>query len=239
MKSGLFLREFVTVPWVHLDIAGTGYYRKATAVRAARRDRRLARDARRAGAGGRRRRRPQPDPRPARPSAPGGDREPLIVVSCRSSAVVRRRRGSWRRGPVRDPLAGARRRSTRPAARSDWRTASSAVWSARSRSGCCRLRFWRRPARARAVRGVVRRRSIVGLATDLDQRLLPDVLTLPVIPVARVYALSGQNPLVGDDLLLAIARRDGRPARAVPARRSRSGRARSGSATSSCWSGWG
>ena len=29
VKSGLFLREFVTVPWVHFDIAGTGYYRKA------------------------------------------------------------------------------------------------------------------------------------------------------------------------------------------------------------------
>jgi leucyl aminopeptidase len=28
VKSGLFLREFVTRPWVHLDIAGTGYYRK-------------------------------------------------------------------------------------------------------------------------------------------------------------------------------------------------------------------
>ncbi|MDP9483594.1 MAG: leucyl aminopeptidase [Chloroflexota bacterium] len=28
VKSGLFLREFVTKPWVHLDIAGTGYYRK-------------------------------------------------------------------------------------------------------------------------------------------------------------------------------------------------------------------
>ena len=29
VKSGLFLREFVTKPWVHLDIAGTGYFRKA------------------------------------------------------------------------------------------------------------------------------------------------------------------------------------------------------------------
>jgi leucyl aminopeptidase len=29
IKSALFLREFVTRPWVHLDIAGTGYYRKA------------------------------------------------------------------------------------------------------------------------------------------------------------------------------------------------------------------
>jgi leucyl aminopeptidase len=28
VKSGLFLREFVTRPWVHLDIAGTAYYRK-------------------------------------------------------------------------------------------------------------------------------------------------------------------------------------------------------------------
>jgi len=30
VKSGLFLREFVTRPWVHLDIASTGYYREAT-----------------------------------------------------------------------------------------------------------------------------------------------------------------------------------------------------------------
>jgi leucyl aminopeptidase len=28
VKSGLFLREFVTKPWVHLDIAGTAYFRK-------------------------------------------------------------------------------------------------------------------------------------------------------------------------------------------------------------------
>src|SRR6476659_5982272 len=37
---------------------------------------------------------------------------------------------------------------------------------------------------------------IVGLATDLDQRVLPDELTLPVIPLALVYAVSGRNPLV-------------------------------------------
>jgi len=30
IKSGLFLREFVSKPWAHLDIAGTAYYRKAT-----------------------------------------------------------------------------------------------------------------------------------------------------------------------------------------------------------------
>jgi prepilin signal peptidase PulO-like enzyme (type II secretory pathway) len=46
---------------------------------------------------------------------------------------------------------------------------------------------------------------VVGLATDLDQRLLPDVLTLPVIPVAAIYAVSGQNPLVGSELIPAVA----------------------------------
>ncbi len=45
---------------------------------------------------------------------------------------------------------------------------------------------------------------VVGLATDLDQRLLPDELTLPVIPIGLVYALSGRNPLVGDDWVLAV-----------------------------------
>ncbi len=45
---------------------------------------------------------------------------------------------------------------------------------------------------------------IVGLATDLDQRLLPDELTLPVVPIALLYAVSGRNPFVGPDLLPAI-----------------------------------
>ena len=30
IKSGLFLREFRTVPWAHLDIGGSGYFRKTT-----------------------------------------------------------------------------------------------------------------------------------------------------------------------------------------------------------------
>ena len=30
VKSALFIQEFVTKPWVHLDIAGTGYFRKVT-----------------------------------------------------------------------------------------------------------------------------------------------------------------------------------------------------------------
>lgn len=34
------------------------------------------------------------------------------------------------------------------------------------------------------------------LATDLDQRLLPDLITLPLIPLAGLYTLAGLNPLV-------------------------------------------
>jgi leucyl aminopeptidase len=30
VKSGLFLREFRTVPWAHLDVGGSGYFRKTT-----------------------------------------------------------------------------------------------------------------------------------------------------------------------------------------------------------------
>ena len=45
---------------------------------------------------------------------------------------------------------------------------------------------------------------VVGLATDLDQRLLPDILTLPVIPVALVAAVLGLNPLVGDGWIGAV-----------------------------------
>ena len=37
---------------------------------------------------------------------------------------------------------------------------------------------------------------ILLLATDLDQRLLPDVITLPAIPLALAFDLVGLNPLV-------------------------------------------
>ena len=45
---------------------------------------------------------------------------------------------------------------------------------------------------------------MVGFAIDLDQRLLPDELTLPVIPIALLLAISGQNPLVGGELVPAL-----------------------------------
>jgi leader peptidase (prepilin peptidase)/N-methyltransferase len=41
------------------------------------------------------------------------------------------------------------------------------------------------------------------LAIDLDQRLLPDVITLPLIPIAFVLALLGWNPLVPPSALPA------------------------------------
>ncbi len=37
---------------------------------------------------------------------------------------------------------------------------------------------------------------ILLLATDLDQRLLPDIVTLPAIPLAFLFSVSGLNPLV-------------------------------------------
>jgi leader peptidase (prepilin peptidase)/N-methyltransferase len=83
-----------------------------------------------------------------------------------------------------------------------WRTAASALFGAFALAVL--------PARfgsdglALALFGAWFLTLIVGLAVDLDQRLLPDLLTLPVIPVAAIYAVSGQNPLVGSDLLPAI-----------------------------------
>ena len=41
------------------------------------------------------------------------------------------------------------------------------------------------------------------LATDLDQRLLPDVFTLPAIPLAFLFGFSGLNPLLPSGLITA------------------------------------
>ena len=132
VKSGLFLREFATIPWVHLDIGGTGYFRKAQAVRGPRLERRDPRHARRAG--------------PGRSHGPGvtgplaasryGRDEPA-----RRRPRRRRRDLGRRRRPDRDALAGARRaRAARPGVRragGRWSTARSG----RSRSGALPIRF--------------------------------------------------------------------------------------------------
>ena len=84
----------------------------------------------------------------------------------------------------------------------DWRTAVVAIVGALA-LGLLLLRFGG-DALAVAIFGAWFVTLVLGLATDLDQRLLPDVLTLPVIPVALVYAISGANPLVGTEVVLAV-----------------------------------
>ena len=84
----------------------------------------------------------------------------------------------------------------------DWRTAVTAVLGALA-LGLLPLRFWGDPL-AMALFGAWFVTLTIGLATDLDQRMLPDELTLPVIPIALVYAVSGLNPLVGEDLMWTI-----------------------------------
>jgi leader peptidase (prepilin peptidase) / N-methyltransferase len=48
---------------------------------------------------------------------------------------------------------------------------------------------------------------IVLFATDLDQRLLPDVITLPLIAFAAVVTVAGASPFIhtNDDVLWAVA----------------------------------
>jgi leader peptidase (prepilin peptidase) / N-methyltransferase len=56
---------------------------------------------------------------------------------------------------------------------------------------------------ARVVFGAYLVVLVLLLATDLDQRLLPDVFTLPAIPLAFVFGFSGANPLLPQGLISA------------------------------------
>ena len=85
----------------------------------------------------------------------------------------------------------------------DWRTVAVGATSAVA-FGLLPARFEADPL-ALTLFGAWFAALIVGLATDLDQRVLPDLTTLPVIPIALVYAASGRNPFVGAELLPAIA----------------------------------
>jgi len=85
----------------------------------------------------------------------------------------------------------------------DWRTAAVAIGSAAT-FGALAGR-WSEP-RDLIVLGVYTAVLIVLLATDLDQKLLPDVLTLPLIPYSLIVLLLGWNPmLAGKDLAIATA----------------------------------
>lgn len=75
----------------------------------------------------------------------------------------------------------------------DWRTPVPIVTGALA-LGVLTLRF-PEPVDA-VIFGVYVIALVLLLATDLDQRLLPDVITLPAIPVALLVTLAGLNPLV-------------------------------------------
>jgi leader peptidase (prepilin peptidase)/N-methyltransferase len=96
--------------------------------------------------------------------------------------------------------------------RVDWRTV--AVIAASAATLALLLARW--PALGdRSVLGIYLGALMLLLATDLDQRLLPDVITLPLIPFALVVAVLGWDPaLAGKELGLvsAIAAGVGAPA---------------------------
>lgn len=80
----------------------------------------------------------------------------------------------------------------------DWRTAVVIVLGGGS-LGALALRFTE-PVPI-AIFGSFFAALTLLLATDLDQRLLPDVVTLPAIPLALGVGLAGLNPLVPPDAL--------------------------------------
>ncbi len=91
-----------------------------------------------------------------------------------------------------------------------WRTAVAVAVGALG-LGLVPLRFGTLPAVA--VVAVYVAALTLLLATDLDQRLLPDEVTLPAIPIVLAFGLVGGNPLVSPGGLLVA----GVAALAVPA----------------------
>ncbi len=85
----------------------------------------------------------------------------------------------------------------------DWRTPVSVVVGAVALA-LVPGRFPGDPA-AQAVFGAYVVALVLLLATDLDQRLLPNEITLPAIPLAFLVSLLGFNPLVTPALLPVAA----------------------------------
>ncbi len=85
----------------------------------------------------------------------------------------------------------------------DWRTAAIVVASAVTLAAL--LVRWP-GAQDRVVLGIYLGALMVLAATDLDQKLLPDVITLPLIPLALLMVIVGLDPLLsGKDLAVASA----------------------------------
>ena len=92
----------------------------------------------------------------------------------------------------------------------DWRTVVAVATGAVA-LGAVTLRF-PEPVPA-LVFGAYLVALVLLLATDLDQRLLPDVITLPAIPLALLTVLAGVNPFVSvADLPITLAAAIGIPA---------------------------
>jgi len=87
----------------------------------------------------------------------------------------------------------------------DWRTIAVVVVGALAGAATV-ARFGAEPVHL-AVIGVYVVALVLLFATDLDQRLLPDVITLPLVPYALVVFVLGAGPFVRttDDLLWAVA----------------------------------
>ncbi len=83
-----------------------------------------------------------------------------------------------------------------------WRTAVAVLIGAAG-LGAVPLRF-DQPAQI-AIFGAYVAALTLLLATDLDQRLLPNEVTLPAIPIALAFGLMGANPLVPSSALLVAA----------------------------------
>ena len=77
----------------------------------------------------------------------------------------------------------------------DWRTVS--VCLAGAAAFAVLAASWGEP-RDLAILGLYTGALIVLLATDLDQRLLPDLITLPLIGYAALITILGLNPLLAD-----------------------------------------
>lgn len=84
----------------------------------------------------------------------------------------------------------------------DWRTV--AVLASGLLAFAALVMRWPEP-RDQLVLGIYFAALIVLLATDLDQKLLPDLLTLPLIGYALVVLLLGWNPLLAGKELGAIS----------------------------------
>lgn len=98
------------------------------------------------------------------------------------------------RWPAHDPGEGGRRPG--------WRTAVTVVAGALAFGGLATSAPETAAFAILAVWFVV---LVLLFAIDLDQRLLPDVITFPSIGVAAVLLVTGLNPLVRGDEIAAVA----------------------------------